>query len=1115
MGASGLVEIGAGPADGGAAALPQRAPHLGRPMERIEDLALLTGRGEFADDLGGKPGMLHAAILRSPCAHAEILSIDTARALTMPGIRAVLTRDDIQRWSQPFVVGVKQPMQHWPLAVDRVRYAGEPVAVVIAQSRYLAEDALEAIVVEYGHLPAVVEIDAALDPTSNALHAGVGSNIVSERRFSYGEPALEFTAAAHQVTVDVAFPRNSCTPIECGVVLAEHLPMPDGRPSYSVCSNFMGPFSLHAVMAMALQVPGNRLRHRVPRDSGGSFGVKHSVFPYVVLMCLAARKSGAPVKWVEDRLEHLQAATAATARKTRLRAAVTAEGRVTALDYDQVDEVGAYLRAPEPATFYRMHGALTGAYDIRHLTVRNRVVVTNKVPSGLVRGFGGPQVFFALERLMDQIAAELAIDPVELRRRNYVQAHQFPYQAAAGAILDSGDYLRLTNMVMAEATVQELWARRDAARSAGKLYGIGVAAIVEPSISNMGYISTVLTPEQRAKAGPKNGAISSATVAVDLQGGVNVTIASAPAGQGHMTVCAQVVADVLGVDPQTVVVNVEFDTAKDAWSVAAGNYSSRFAGAVAGTVHLAALRLRQKIALIASSQLGCPVEAVVFADGEVRSGLDPLRKQLFTRLAANPHWAPALLPAGVEPGLRETAFWTGETLAAPDAQDRVNTSAAYGFVFDICGLEVDPDTGATRVDRYITGHDAGKLLNPALADGQIRGAFAQGLGAALMETFRYSADGNFLSGTLAEYLMPTACEVPDPVIVHLETPSPFTPLGAKGLGEGNNMSTPVCIANAFADALRGLQGLPTAVPTAVPSTVTSQTRVSAQLIAAAEHSGVAGITLPLTPSRILALIGAVEPVRPGECGPDSGPTAGNPSSQTSIQPSSQPALGLPVAPAALPSLQATGFVEIAATPAEVFAVLLDPAALALVIPGCEKLMPEGPNRFRAQVTIRIALIKARYEAEIELSEIVVPSSLRLSGRGQSGLGTAQGDGHVRLEAITPSGARANELEGATHTRLHYDYQAQVGGKVAAVGPRMLEGAARLVLGELFAALGRQAKLRQPLTHGGSSERAGEGPDSATVDDRRMSSAPLNRQRSWWRRVFEWLVSGGRDAGGRS
>ncbi|NBS97531.1 MAG: hypothetical protein EBT08_15520, partial [Betaproteobacteria bacterium] len=599
----------------------------------------------------------------------------------------------------------------------------------------------------------------------------------------------------------------------------------------------------------------------------------------------------------------------------------------------------------------------------------------------------------------------------------------------------------------------------------------------------------------------------SATVAVDLQGGINVTIASAPAGQGHMTVCAQVVADVLGVDPQAVVVNVEFDTAKDAWSVAAGNYSSRFAGAVAGTVHLAALRLRQKIALIASAQLGCPVEAVVFADGEVRSGLDPLRKQLFTRLAANPHWAPALLPEGVEPGLRETAFWTGETLSAPDAQDRVNTSAAYGFVFDVCGLEIDPDTGASRVDRYITGHDAGKLLNPALADGQIRGAFAQGLGAALMETFRYSADGNFLSGTLAEYLMPTACEVPDPVIVHLETPSPFTPLGAKGLGEGNNMSTPVCIANAFADALRGLQGLSSAVPPAV----TPQSRVSDHAIEAAEHSGIAGITLPLTPSRVLALIGAIEPPRP---------TLRSAESERVVEDQAAwPSSGSNAVSAAVPSLQATGFVDIAATPAEVFAVLLDPVALALVIPGCDQLIPDGPNRFRAQVTIRIALIKARYEAEIELSDIVAPSSLRLSGRGQSALGTAQGDGRVRLEAIgpsgMPSGARADEPGGSTHTRLHYDYRAQVGGKVAAVGPRMLEGAARLVLGELFAALGRQAQRGQSLTHSGSNEGAGEGKGKAADGGRRPSSAPLNPQRSWWRRVFAWLMSGGRDAGGRS
>jgi len=791
------------------------------------------------------------------------------------------------------------------------------------------------------------------------------------------------------VQTTVHFPRSSCSPIECGVVVAEHL---SGDEGYDVLSNFMGPFSLHAVMAMALKVPGNKLRHRVPRDSGGSFGVKQAVFPYVVLMCLASRKAGAPVKWVEDRLEHLSAATSATARTTTIAAAVTGEGRILALDWDQAEDVGAYLRAPEPATFYRMHGALTGPYDIAHVAVRNRVVVTNKTPTGLVRGFGGPQVFYALERLIDRIAVELGLDPVEVRRRNFVRADQFPYRAAAGAVLDSGDYARLMDMALVAAESQALRQRQAESRAAGKLYGIGVAAIVEPSVSNMGYISTVLTPAQRAKAGPKNGAIASATVAIDLLGGVNVTIASSPAGQGHMTVCAQVVADALGLQPSDVVVNVEFDTAKDAWSVAAGNYSSRFAGAVAGAVHLAAIQLRDKLGRIAAAQFGCAPADIGFAEGQVFSLVDPAKRQAFTRLAASPHWAPALLPAGVAPGLRETAFWTPEALGAPDAQDRVNTSAAYGFVFDICGLEVDPDTGAVRVDRYITGHDAGRLLNPALADGQIRGAFAQGLGAALLEEFRYGGDGSFQSGTLADYLMPTACETPDPLIVHLETPSPYTPLGAKGLGEGNNMSTPVCIANAFADALR-------------------------------PRRDIDDVRLPLTPGRVLGLLETPDPP------PRNGP-----------RPAAAPALsageGL--------SLQAQGEVAIAATPEQVFAVLLDPAALARVIPGCHALVADGPNRYRADVTVGVGLVKARYAASIELSEIDAPRRLRLAGVGRSSLGTGGGDGVVTLEAT------------ATGTVLRYDYRAHVGGKVAMVGGRMLEGAARIIVAQLFESLGRQA-----------------------------------------------------------
>ncbi len=971
--------------------------HVGQPMERVEDAALLTGRGAYADDIGTRPGTLHAAVLRSPHPHARLLGIDTRAALALPGVRAVLTGEDVQRWSQPFVVGVKQPMQHWALAVDRVRYQGEPVAVVVAEDRYRAEDALDLIRVDYEALDAVVSIDRALEPSSPALHEAVGGNVVSERDFRYGDPDTAFAQATHHVAVTVRYPRNSCTPIECGVVLAEHLP---GDEGYDVTSNFMGPFSLHAVMAMALQVPGNKLRHRVPRDSGGSFGVKQSVFTYVVLMCLASRKAGAAVKWVEDRLEHLSAATSATARLTTLEAAVDADGRVQALRYDQVDEVGGYLRAPEPATFYRMHGALTGAYDVPHLAVRNRVVVTNKTPTGLVRGFGGPQVYYALERLMDRVASQLDMDPFELRRRNFVRREQFPYTAAAGAVLDSGDYARLMEMALEAAAAAGLRERQARARSEGRLYGIGCAAIVEPSISNMGYISTVLTAAQRAKAGPKNGAIASATVSVDLLGGVNVTIASAPAGQGHMTVCSQVVADVLGLKPSQITVSVDFDTAKDAWSVAAGNYSSRFAGAVAGTVHLAAMKLRDKLARVAAVQLGCPPEQVRFVNGQVLDAERPEHRQPFTRVAANPHWAPGLLPEGVEPGLRETAFWTPPTLTAPDGQDRVNTSAAYGFVFDICGLEVDPDTAAVRVDRYVTGHDAGTLLNPALADGQIRGAFAQGLGAALLEEFRYGADGSFQSGTLADYLMPTACEVPDPIIVHLETPSPFTPLGAKGLGEGNNMSTPPCIANAFEDALRPLRGD-------------------------------TDVELPLTASKVLALLGEAEPAPPPSL--------------------AQAALTAPSASGSGVALRASGTVDISAPPEQVFAVLLDPAALARVIPGCHALESLGEHRYRADVTVGIGLVKARYEARITLSEIDAPHSLRLAGEGSSSLGTGAGSGMVRLEAL-PSG-----------TRLHYDYEARVGGKVAAVGSRMLEGAARVVLAELFESLARQATGLAPMS----------------------------------------------------
>lgn len=1013
-------------------------PHLGRRAQRVEDRALLTGRGRYGDDAPVRAGTLHAAILRSPHAHAKLLSLKVDAAEVLPGVRAVLTGADVQRWSKPFIVGVKQPMALWALAVDRVRYVGEPVAVVVAEDRYLAEDALERIVAEYEPLPVAMEIEDAIAAGAPVLHDAVGSNVVSDRRFRYGDPESAFAAAPHRVALTVHYPRNSCTPIECGVVVAEFLSEQDG---YDLQSNFMGPFSLHTVMAMALKVPGNRLRHRTFPDSGGSFGVKQAVMTYAVLMSLAARKAGAPVKWVEDRLEHLTAATSATGRLCHAEAAVEADGRITALSLDQFDDCGGYLRAPEPATFYRMHGCLTGAYDIQNLQVRNRVVLTNKTPTGLVRGFGGPQVYYALERLLQRIAAELKLDPLDVYRRNFIARDAFPYRAAAGALIDSGDYQTALAMVCDEGGLDKLRGRQRQARAEGRLFGIGFAAIVEPSVSNMGYITTVLPRDARAKAGPKNGAIAAATVSIDPLGGVGIVVASAPAGQGHRTVCAQVAADVFGIDPAEVTVNIEFDTQKDAWSVAAGNYSSRFAGAVAGTVHLACVKLRDKLAHIAAPTLGCAVEDVVFAGGQICDRAGRAKALPFVRFAASPHWAPGLLPEGIEVGLRETAFWTAPQLEAPDEQDRVNTSAAYGFAFDLCAVEIDRDTGRVKIETYVTAHDAGTLLNPALADGQIRGAFAQGLGAALMEEFRYGADGSFQAGTFADYLVPTTCEVPDPLILHLETPSPFTPLGAKGLGEGNNMSTPVCLANAVADAL-----------------------------------GVRDIVLPLTPSKVMDLIGIDDPP-PSRASVPASAAAG---ATGGLRASPGAATDAGSAPGTKKGkgLSAHGEIRLAASPQAVFAVLLDPQALARVIPGCNALDAIGEHRYRADVTVGIGMIKARYAAEVALSDLDPPHRLRLAGSGLSSVGSAEGSGMVTLVA---------DGDG---TRLSYDYEAAVSGKVAAVGSRMLEGAAKIVLNQLFEQLGRQAAARQA--------GAVAGTDAGPVVPARATPEP------WWQRVLRLL-----------
>ncbi len=952
----------------------KRETYVGQPVERVEDAALLSGHAIFSDDMALRTGTLHGAILRSPHAHAEIVEIDTTKAEAAAGVVAVLTGRQIAEYTDPFLIVVKEPLDQWCLAVDRVRFVGEAVAMVVASDRYLAEDALEAIEVTYNTLDVVVDPVAAALDGAPLVHPAAGTNLVSVREYSYGDPAKAFAEADHRVSLTVSYPRNSQTPLEGFVVAAEYDP---SEQLYDVMSNFQGPFTVHPVMARALRVSGANLRMRTAPYSGGGFGVKQAIFPYVVLACIASRIVGRPVKWVEDRLEHLTAAIAAPNRVIEVKAAVTSEGRVTALDFDQLDDYGAYLRPPMPGPLYRQHGIMTGVYDIPNLAITNRLVLTNKTPSGMVRGFGGPQIYYALERIMHRIAETLGMERLDVIRRNLIPADAFPYRAAGGALLDSGDFQTAVEMAVEQGDLAGLIRRRDEARSEGRLYGIGMAVVSEPGQSNMGYLSTIQTVEERYRSGHKGGNVSNATVNVEPLGTVNVTTDSIPQGQGHATILSQIVADQLGLRPDQIRVNQEHDTHKDAWSIATGNYSSRFSSATAVAGHLAAAEVREKLARIASQSLNVPPEEIEFADGMIFARDNPDNALKFHRVAGTAHWSPGNLPPGMAPGVRATGTWSPPELEPPDDEDRINTSLTYGFVFDFCGVEIDPDTGRTEIDRYVTMHDSGKLLNPLIANGQVYGAFGWGLGCALFEEFVYGADGRFLSGTFADYLAPTAFEVPEPQIIHMETPTPFTPLGAKGIGEGNVMSTPVCLANAVCDAL-----------------------------------GLENVTLPLTPSKVSALIHGEEPPPPE-------PAAAEPTMATER------------------ALTGSGGTFVPAPREQVWATLIDAEKLAAVIPGCRLLDTVAENDYRATVSLGVGPVSGEFKARVRLTDLEAPGSARLSGSVSGPLGAAEGEGLVTLEAATGG------------TRVGYQYGVDVSGKVAAVGGRMLEGASRALIGQFF------------------------------------------------------------------
>src|SRR6516165_10492420 len=612
---------------------------VGSPVERKEDQALLTGQARFIDDLSPIPGIRFAAILRSPHPHARIGRIDLARARELPGVRGIVTGKDVSDLIGPVPSVVKAPLAYYPISIDRVRYVGEPVAVVIADTRYIAEDACDLIGVEYEVLPAASDLRSAAARDAPVIHERVGSNIISRRSFSYGNPDAAFAGADRVFEFSYSYPRYASTPMETFGVIAQFERAPD---RYTVWSNFQGPFVVQPLMASALRVPGHRLRLITPPSSGGSFGVKQAVLSYIVLLAAVSRKTGVPVKWIEDRAEHLTASSASSDRVGTVEAAFTKDGELTGLRFKNTANMGAHVRPPEPASLYRMHAASNGCYKVSNISVDNELIVTNCTPVGLNRGYGGPQFYFALERIMDIAARGLGMDPAELRRRNFIPADAFPYRAPAGAVFD-----------------------------------VGLAAGVEPSGSNMAYVSLAQTAQDRRRADRKSGANASAVLSVDPSGQVTLRLCSAPNGQGHATVAAQIVADALGLNPNDIDVVTEIDTLTSAWSIASGNYSNRFAAIVVDAVAKCAGQVAQKIKLLAAGALDAAPEEIELREGYARVRGRSNKGLPFRKAAARAHWDPAGLPDHASPGIHETAVVSPPVLGAPDDEDRIASAVTF------------------------------------------------------------------------------------------------------------------------------------------------------------------------------------------------------------------------------------------------------------------------------------------------------------------------------------------------------------------------------------------------------------------------------------------------------
>jgi len=753
---------------------------VGARIKRTEDPRLLTGLGAYTDDRQVMR-VLHVAFRRSDQAHARIRSIDCSAARAAPGVVAVLTAEDLSAAVQPLVATSRMPNYYptplLPLAQHKVRYVGEPVVGVIAQSRYHAEDALELIAIDYEPLAAVSDPEAAARSGAALLHEEAGSNVLVSREFKRGDVDAAAQSAPVRVKGRFRMHRKTALAIEPRACLAEY---EAGREALTLHSATQVPGIVRDALATALDIPGHRIRVVAP-DVGGGFGGKGSLYPEEIFVCAAARQLRRAVKWTSDRLEDLAASNQAFDEIVDAELALDADGRILALSADVVGDVGAYSVYPWTAGLepVQVVSFLPGPYRIQHYRARTRAVATSKAPTGPYRGVGRPISTFVMERLMDMAAARIGMDAKDIRLKNLVAAEELPYKVASGIVWDKSGFQECLNAACAAIGYDSLRAEQKEARAAGRWVGIGIACYAE--LTGIGSRISV------APGMPINTGTETAIVRIDSTGAVTAAFGVAAHGQGLETTLAQVVAEHLGARFDDIRI-VQGDSS--AVSGGTGTYASRSMVLAGGAGTLAAQAVREKVLNAASHLLEASVADLVAEDGRVTVvGTD--RSISFREVARAVYSELARLPAEAR----------GE-LAATRTYDPVfgTTSAAT----HIATVEIDPETYEIRVDRFVVAEDCGRLVNPLIVDGQVHGGVAQGIGAALYEEVIYDERGQVTTGSLVDYLVPSACEIPPMLVVHLESESPTTLGGFRGMGEGGTIGAPAAVANAVADALAPL-----------------------------------------------------------------------------------------------------------------------------------------------------------------------------------------------------------------------------------------------------------------------------------------------------------------------